>query len=399
MIGKTISHYKIIEKLGEGGMGVVYKAEDIKLKRSVALKFLPQYLTSNPESRDRFIHEAQAASALDHPNICNIHEIDEAEDGRQFIAMAYYDGDTLIKNIEHGPLKIREAIDIAINIAQGLVGAHEACIIHRDIKPANIIITKRDEVKIVDFGLAKLGGQINLTKAGSTVGTTSYMSPEQIRGGEVDNSTDIWSLGIVLYEMINGQLPFRGEYEQAIMYSIINEDPEPIMDLRADVPLELERIINKCLDKNPISRYHSAEDLIVALRRLNEDMNNFAHKSAPTTMIFMPGELVIVSGEEPGKSYKMRGDLSSEGSVVTIGRKKLNDGRPYSSHIQIDDCYSTVSRLQAKIISKRGKVYVKNLSKTNCTQVDGKKLDPGEKTELKPGSIIRMGELEMKYKV
>jgi len=398
MIGKTISHYKILEKIGGGSMGVVYKAHDTKLDRFVALKFLPHYFGENKDEKKRFIHEAKAASALDHNNICTIHEIDETKDGQLFIVMAYYQGETLKKIIDKNPpMQLEQAIDFAIQVANGLAKAHEKEIIQRDIKPANIIITDDGVVKILDFGLAKLSGQTKLTKAGTTIGTIAYMSPEQSQGKDVDHRSDIWSLGVVMYEMISGQLPFRGEYEQAMMYSIMNEDPEPIMDLRADKPLELELIINKCLDKNPINRYHSVEDLIVALRRLKKDMNNFSRISAATTMISMPGELVIVSGKETGKSYKMIGNLSSEGSVVTIGRKILNDD-PYSSHIQIDDYFSTVSRLQAEIISKRGKVYIKNLSKTNYTQVDGKKLNPGEKTELKPGSIIKMGELEMKYK-
>jgi serine/threonine protein kinase len=209
MIGQTISHYKILEKLGGGGMGVVYKAEDTKLKRLVALKFLPTELTHDEEAKVRFVHEAQAASALDHPNICNIHEIDETDDGRIFICMAYYEGETLKEKIERGPLPIDQTLDLTLQIAQGLAKAHEHGITHRDIKPANVMITKDGIAKIVDFGLAKLAGQSRLTQTGSTLGTMAYMSPEQARAEVVDHRTDIWALGVVLYEMLTGQLPFK----------------------------------------------------------------------------------------------------------------------------------------------------------------------------------------------
>jgi eukaryotic-like serine/threonine-protein kinase len=216
MIGKTISHYKILEKLGGGGMGVVYKAEDLKLHRLVALKFLPPELTLDEEAKKRFVHEAEAASSLDHNNICVIHEIDET-DGQIFICMNYYEGETLKKKIEKGLLKIDEAADIALQIAKGLEKAHEKGIVHRDIKPANIFITSDGVVKILDFGLAKLMGYTVLTKVGETLGTTAYMSPEQSRGEKTDYRTDIWSFGIVLYEMVTGKLPFKGDYGQAVM--------------------------------------------------------------------------------------------------------------------------------------------------------------------------------------
>jgi serine/threonine protein kinase/tetratricopeptide (TPR) repeat protein len=262
MIGRMVSHYKILEELGHGGMGVVYKAEDTRLKRTVALKFLPPEMTRDPEAKERFIHEAQAASALEHSNICNIHEIDETEDGPLFIVMACYEGEILKDKIERGPLKLEEAVDIAIQIAKGLEKAHKKEIVHRDIKPGNIFITHDGVVKIVDFGLAKLKGQVKLTREGTTLGTAVYMSPENARGGEVDNRTDIWSLGIVLYEMLTGQLPFRGDYDQAVTYSILNEQPEPVTSLRTGVPMELERIVNKCLQKDPDERYQTVKDLV-----------------------------------------------------------------------------------------------------------------------------------------
>jgi len=271
MTGKIISHYKILEKLGGGGMGVVYKAEDAKLKRSVALKFLPFDLTRDDEAKERFVHEAQAASALDHPNICNIHEIDETADGQIFICMAYYEGETLKKKVASGKatpagLQVANTIDIAMQIAQGLARAHEAGITHRDIKPANIMITNRGEVKIVDFGLAKLAGRTKITKSGTTMGTVAYMSPEQAQGAETDHRTDIWSLGVVLYEMLTGQLPFRGEYEMAMMYSIVNTDPKTVRSLRSEVSVGLEQIINKALAKKPEERYQQIDELLADLK-------------------------------------------------------------------------------------------------------------------------------------
>jgi Tol biopolymer transport system component/predicted Ser/Thr protein kinase len=267
MTGKIISHYKIIEKLGGGGMGVVYKAQDLKLDRFVALKFLPPSFSLDDEAKQRFIHEAKAASALEHSNIFNIHEIDETDDGQLFIAMAYYDGETLKKKIEKEPLKFDEAIDITIQIAEGLSKAHEKGIIHRDIKPANIFITDDGVVKILDFGLAKVTGHAQITKTSSTSGTVAYMSPEQSRGETVDYRTDLWSLGVVLYEMLTSQLPFKGDYEQAIIYSILNEEPVLLNSL----PIDLKKILNKSLQKNPDERYHHVDDILVDLKSLKKE--------------------------------------------------------------------------------------------------------------------------------
>jgi len=273
MIGQTISHYQILEKLGQGGMGVVYKAQDLKLDRFVALKFLPPHLEQSDEEKARFIQEAKAASALDHPNICAIHEIDETADGQIFIAMGFYEGETLKQKIvgvgtRHvASLQIDNVIDIAIQIAQGLAKAHQHGIVHRDIKPVNVIITKDGVAKILDFGLAKFAGQTRLTKTGTTVGTPAYMSPEQINLIEVDHRTDIWSLGVVLYEMIANHLPFRGEYEQAIMYSIVNEKPEPLARYKTGVSEGLQRIIDKALDKDRETRYQHIDDLMADLKR------------------------------------------------------------------------------------------------------------------------------------
>ncbi|MGB2957630.1 MAG: serine/threonine-protein kinase, partial [Bacteroidota bacterium] len=239
MLGKTVSHYTILEQMGSGGMGVVYRAEDQKLKRTVALKFLPPELTRDSEARERFVHEAQAASALDHPNICTIYEIDQTDDGQMFIAMTAYKGETLKEKLDRGPLKLQQALDVAVQMAQGLNKAHEQGIVHRDIKPANVMVTEDGVVKILDFGLAKLGGRTFVTKEGTTLGTAAYMSPEQSRGEDVDQRTDIWSVGVVLYQMVTGQPPFKGDYENAVIYSINNAAPEPLTAVRTGVPMEL----------------------------------------------------------------------------------------------------------------------------------------------------------------
>jgi len=271
MIGKTISHYKILEKLGGGGMGVVYKAEDTKLDRTVALKFLPPHLHLDEEAEKRFISEAKAASSFDHPNICTIYEINKTDEDQIYIAMACYDGVTLKTKLENGPLRIDKIAKYSIQIAKGLERAHEAGITHRDIKPANIIITKRGEVKILDFGLAKSLNDPGVTKIGSTIGTASYMSPEQAKGTEVNQQSDIWSLGVVMYQMITGKAPFKGDYEQAVIYSILNEEPIPISEYSQSCPQLLTEIVNKCLKKNPSDRYQTTAELRDDLKLVTKD--------------------------------------------------------------------------------------------------------------------------------
>jgi serine/threonine protein kinase/Tfp pilus assembly protein PilF len=282
MIGNTISHYKILEKIGAGGMGVVYKAEDTQLKRTVALKFLPPELTRDEDSKRRFLHEAQAAACLDHPHICTIHEIGTTDEGQMFISMAHYEGLTLKAQIASGPLPLAKAIDITIQVAEGLAEAHQNQIVHRDIKSANIMITKKGQVKILDFGLAKLRGMTKLTREGTTLGTVAYMSPEQTSGETVDHRSDIWSLGVLLYEMVTGQQPFIGDYEQAIMYAIMNEEPEPVTGIRTGIPPEIDRIINKTLSKKVSERYQNFEDLLVDLSRFKKQ---FSRESKPLIKI------------------------------------------------------------------------------------------------------------------
>jgi TolB-like protein/TPR repeat protein len=279
MIGQTVSHYKILEKLGEGGMGVVYKARDLTLGRAVALKFLPPELTRDPAAKERFKHEARAASALDHPNICTIHEINETEDGQMFIAMACYEGETLKKKIERGPMDLDKAIRIAIHVGEGLAEAHSRGIVHRDVKPANVMITDDNVAKILDFGLAMLAGQVRLTRTSSTLGTVAYMSPEQASGREIDHRTDIWSLGVVLYEMITGQLPFRGEHEQAMTYSILNEEPVPLVSRRSDTPKEILTIFGKALAKAPEERYQHINEMVADLKSCEKKLE--AVKATP----------------------------------------------------------------------------------------------------------------------
>jgi TolB-like protein/Tfp pilus assembly protein PilF len=268
--GSTLAErYEIVEELGRGGMGIVYRAVDNKLKRTVALKFLPSEWTYDLRAKERFVREAQAAAALDHPHICTVHEIDEAE-GRMFISMAFVEGESLKTRIERGPLKLDEVMDIGLQAAEGLKEAHKKGIVHRDIKSANIMVTENVQAKIMDFGLARVRGGTLLTREGTTMGTVAYMSPEQARGEDVDERTDIWSFGVVLYEMLSGQLPFKGEHDQTIIHSILKEQPRPITDLRPEIPKSLQELVGKAMEKNPDRRYQSMDELFDDLRALSE---------------------------------------------------------------------------------------------------------------------------------
>ena len=261
MIGKTVSHYQIVEKLGEGGMGEVYLAEDLKLERNVAIKFLPQHLTNDKDNVERFEREAKAAAALNHPNIVTIYEIVE-DDNQTFIVMEYVEGKTLRELINrNSQFPIPNYFKITEQICSGLQAAHQAEIVHRDIKPENILIDKNGRVKILDFGLAKLKGVSKLTKETSTLGTIHYMSPEQLQGKEVDHRSDIWSLGVVIYEMLTGHPPFKGDYEQAIVYSIINDELASVLNIKSELSFNLNQIIHKALKKNPQQRYQNINEL------------------------------------------------------------------------------------------------------------------------------------------
>ena len=278
MIGSTILHYKVLEKLGQGGMGVVYLAEDIKLGRKVALKFLPHHISADSEAKARFEIEARAAAALNHPNIATIYSIEESDNG-VFIAMELIEGIELKKKIREDKISVEEGIDIAIKICEGLEAAHKKEIIHRDIKSSNIMITEDGKIKIMDFGLAKLGGE-NLTKMGTTLGTIAYMSPEQASGQAVDYQTDIWSLGVVLYELFTGTLPFRGDYDQAIAYCIMNEEPSGLLTYNEEIPPPLDSIVVKALAKNKDERYKSASDLLSDLQVLKKSIDQRSDTTA-----------------------------------------------------------------------------------------------------------------------
>jgi tetratricopeptide (TPR) repeat protein len=265
LVGTNVAQYEVLAKLGGGGMGVVYAARDTKLGRRVALKFLPPQWSHDESAKQRFIREAQAASATDHRNICTIHDIDTAPDGRLFIVMAHYDGPTLKEKLEQGPLPTEEAIEIAAQLAEGLARAHAQGVVHRDVKPGNIILTE-DGLRIVDFGLARFAGSLNLTLDGSTLGTVAYMSPEQSRGDDPDGRSDIWSVGVVLYEMLTGALPFRGGYAEAVTHAIRTE-PTPSLHKRTGENLDaVERVVRRALEKDPVQRYHNARDLARDLR-------------------------------------------------------------------------------------------------------------------------------------
>ena len=299
MEGRVVSHYRILKRLGAGGMGVVYQAEDTRLKRTVALKFLPPELTRDETARERFIQEAQAASALDHPNICAIYDVDSADE-QLFIAMAYYEGETLRDRIARGPLSVADALDVAVQIARGLDHAHHAGIVHRDIKPANVIATRDGLVKIVDFGIAKILDRTGPTRTGLTLGTVAYMAPEQAHGYAVDHRADLWALGVVLHEMLTGRAPFGGDRDMAILHNILHETPPAARTIRADLPPAIDDLLVRALTKDRDGRYQSAHEMIQALT---------ACVPATGTMMTVPQAAPTVSG---------RGRLVTVAAIVAL---------------------------------------------------------------------------------
>jgi serine/threonine-protein kinase len=292
MIGKTVSHYKILEKVGEGGMGEVYLAEDTKLNRKVALKFLPLKYVSDQDLKARFKREGQAAAALNHPNIITIHEVSEYE-GRPYMAMEYVEGGSLKDLIGADKLSVAQVTNLAALISEGLAKAHQTGIVHRDIKPQNILIDADGRPRICDFGLAKLKREVILTQTGTTLGTIAYMSPEQARGEQVDHRADIWSLGVVIYEMLTGRRPFKGDHDQAVIYAIMNSQPEPIMGIRPDAPEMLVRIVDRAMVKNPDERYQDMAEMVSELVSLKTELDSQTTKMVKKKMDKSPSIAVL----------------------------------------------------------------------------------------------------------
>ncbi|HEX9614820.1 MAG TPA: serine/threonine-protein kinase, partial [Bacteroidota bacterium] len=321
MIGQTIGHYQVLEKLGEGGMGIVYKATDTKLDRAVALKFLPAQASINDDTKARFMQEAKAAAALNHAHICTIHGV-EVESGKMFIVMEFIDGGTLREKIPFA--RTDDAVTAAIQIAEALQEAHSKGIVHRDIKADNIMLTSKGQIKVMDFGLAKLKGSLKLTKTSSTVGTLGYMAPEQIQGGEVDLRSDVFSFGVLLFEMFSGKLPFRGEHEAAMVYSIVNEDPQAIEQLRPEISPLLSNLIAKCLEKDPADRYQHMDDIVSELRRAQKKTSKVMRSSSSLPVVQMPapvsgsniGIAVVSSSSSPSKNPLIRYGFIGAGVVI-----------------------------------------------------------------------------------
>jgi eukaryotic-like serine/threonine-protein kinase len=365
-------------------MGVVYKAEDTRLKRTVALKFLPAAFSLDPDAKMRFKREAEAASALDHPNVCTIYDVDESADGQIFISMAYYDGETLKQKIEEGPLSLSDAIDIALQVGRGLQAAHEAGMVHRDVKPANIMVTAKGEAKILDFGVAKLVGQTVLTKTGSTVGTAAYASPEQARGEEVDRRSDIFSLGVVLYEMITGHRPFRGEHEAAVMYSITNEAPEPLARYKSGVPDELQRVVDKSLAKDRKERYQHVDELMVDLRKGQQESPSVRNTKEKTRKLplLIGASLALVAMLVLAYIFLVPKPASPhDKSVAVLPFQNLSAGGPYAYF---------AAGLHDELLTQLSKVgALKVISRTSVMGYEGTKIPISQiGQELKVGSVV-----------
>ncbi len=396
MIGSTISHYKILEKLGEGGMGIVYKAHDTKLDRLVALKFLPPQLSVAENDRARFLQEARAISALNHPSIATIHDIDEAN-GQKFLVLEYIPGGTLKSKLKHLKSEDRqfllsEVLDYGIQAAEALAHAHRHQIIHRDVKTDNMMLTEEGKVKLTDFGLAKLRGGAQVTKTGTTVGTAAYMSPEQIRGEEVDRRSDIFSFGVVLYELTTSHLPFRGEFETALSYSILNENPPGIASLRQGVPPSLERIINHCLEKEATKRYQSADEIVTELRKVQQEITGavtIVAKQSKLPWIFAAVVVVLVAIGIYFFYPKSTPTAANSKAIAVLPFKNLSDSKEdeYFADGITEDLITQLSKIaDLKVISRTSVMQYKGISK-NVRDI-GKDLDVGSVLE---GSVRRAG--------
>ncbi|MDH3223317.1 MAG: protein kinase, partial [Gemmatimonadota bacterium] len=354
MIGQTVSHYRVLDKLGGGGMGVVYRAEDTRLGRHVALKFLPTELTSDPVARTRFVQEARAASALDHANICTIHDIDETSTGQLYIVMALYDGETLKSRLQHGPLKAREAMAAARQVAAGLDTAHGLGIVHRDIKPANLMYTRRGEVKILDFGVAKLLGQAGVTRTGSSVGTLAYMSPEQLEGrDDVGPRADLWALGVVLYEMLTGRRPFEGRSEAETAAAILAQEPSPLDPSGDELAAGLTSLVTDLLRKRPEDRPPSASAVIERLDALSSPSQT-AHRPlyrSPVTWVGVAAAAVLIAASIilPARS---RARLDAARAALPEVAALAQEGRfseAFVAAVELEDVLSGDSALAAII--------------------------------------------------
>jgi len=373
MIGKTISHYRILEKLGEGGMGEVYKADDLVLGRPVALKFFSHHLLDTGEEKARILHEARYAATLSHPSICTVYEIDETT-SEPFIVMEFIEGSSIREKMQLRPLALKEAVGIAMHVAEGLVEAHEKGIIHRDIKSGNIMISDKGQAMIMDFGLAKLRTQKHLATEETTLGTVAYMSPEQARGEDVDHRTDIWSLGVVLYEMLSGNVPFRGDYDQAVTYAILNDEPEPLAAARPEVPPELERIVSRALAKNLDERYQHMDEMLVDLRLIAKDLASGKTKEVPAApkrretrrpYLYAGALLLIVSLIVIGL-YFLRGYGDTIDSLAVLPLKNLS-GSPDQEYIvegMTEALINELSRIKAlRVISRTSVMRFKDSTK------------------------------------
>ncbi len=359
MIGSTLSHYEITAELGRGGMGIVYRATDTKLNREVALKILPAAALASEEDRARFFREAQAAAQLHHPNIATVFEIDEAvpeggDEGepRPFIAMELIDGESLSDSIKQAPFTLEDSLRIACEIAEALQTAHEKDIVHRDVKSANVMLTTKRTAKVLDFGLAQTNQSTMLTRMGSTLGTVAYMSPEQAQGQTVDHRTDIWALGCVLYEMIIGHQPFGGDYEQAVVYSILNEAPQPVTALRTGVPMSLDWIIGKCLAKSADERYQSMRELLVDLRNVDLKSAGFSRISSTSATVIPSAFDSPIAGK---KSFGLRETVGIAGVVVglIIGFVIFGSGEQRYSERTVSFTYDRIPNFTITDLSQR----------------------------------------------
>jgi serine/threonine-protein kinase len=351
--GETVSHYRILEHLGGGGMGTVYKALDLRLNRAVALKFLSHEYIRDPGAKERFFQEARASSALQHKNICVIYDIEESEEAQVFISMEFLEGQTLKKQIESGPLSIDEAVKIASQVAQGLSRAHECGIIHQDIKPANVIVTKDRTAKILDFGVARQRHGETLLPDGHVPGTVAYMSPEQLRGDDVDHRTDIWSLGVMLYEMVTGKHPFGSDYQQATLYSVLHQKHRPATSLRPEIPVALEKIVSRSLEKDPAARYPDVKSVIEALKKVGLER---AHPSRESTKSIAVLPFADLSPEKEnqyfsdGLTEEIITKLSRLRNVRTISRTSvMNYERAGKSMKQIADELGVLYLLEGSV--------------------------------------------------